>query len=160
MKLESAIRSIAKSPLSVSRIKRIIKALYGEEVSPQEIAAACDRLGIATPSREKTGDIRDQYPDEYTFLLESRTFWRNVRRYWGDDNARTLAGVLSEATASMWRGLYPQLASYSTSGIHDRRKIDLSANSDEPLETEKFYTWDLQVYYYLQGIELEFRFNC
>ena len=106
MEIKEIVLAIADGTLSASRIKRIAKAAYGVEISPKVIGQITAGAGILTPHREPTGDeLRDDYPDQWSILLEARSFWVRVRRYWGDDAAIALRDALTTATAERWRGL-------------------------------------------------------
>lgn len=159
MDTKEIVLAIADGTLSVSRIKRIAKAAYGVELNPKVIGQITDEAGIATPRREPTGDLRDAYPDKWSILLEARSFWVRVRRYWGDDAALALEYAVRRATAEQWRGLSEQFGAYTTPAIRDRASINLTAVSKAVPQLESLYSWELQRDLYLQGFEQEFAAN-
>jgi hypothetical protein len=151
------ILGIADGTLSVSRIKRIAKALHGIDLDTQQIVEVTKSALVSTPHRQKTNDLLfEQYPDRYSVLLEAKSFWERVRRYWGDSAALKLKQGLEKAIVDNWRGLYSQFAAYTTSAIYDRADIDLKATNDNPLELERLYPWDIQKDAYLHGFNLNF----
>lgn len=158
MNAKKIVLEIADGSMSVSRIKRISQSVYGIEIDPKLIEQITASAGIATPHREPFSDpLKNQYPDKWSVLLEARSFWVRVRRYWGDDSATALKIAIANSTAGRWRSLRKQFDSYINPHIVDRCNLSLnSPETDLPLELETLYSWDLQRELYLKAFEQEF----
>lgn len=152
------IFAIADGTLSVSRIKRIVKAIYGVEITPDEILRITIQANIVTPKRVLSErELENNYPDQWSILLEACSFWVRVRRYWGDKAAIRLCDRIQLATIGQWRSLKNQFPIYTDSGIFQRQDIDLEAvEISVPTELESLYPWNLQQSLYLQRFTQEF----
>ena len=154
------ILSIADGTQSVSRIKRIVIAAYVIELTHDEILGVTTSAGIATPKRVISGnELKDRYPDRWSILMEARTFWARVRRYWGDNAAAELYEAIEDASDFQWRGLVVQFPGYVDSMIYDRTAINLQAERLEPTELESLYDWEMQRELYLQACKRELEQN-
>lgn len=149
--LEQQIQLIADGKKSVSRITRILKAL-GHKADHAWVAHYCKTHGIPIPA----GIRGDAYPDIWSFLLEARTFWVRVRRYWGDKKAQYLHQQIQDL--KIFKKLYPQFGSYTTSSIYERRDLDLNFKKALPAEIKAFDLSKIQQKY-IEAFEIEFRLN-
>ncbi len=148
------IKKIANGKISISRIKKIASSVYGIDLTIEEIIEFTSKNNIPTPQVTS----RVPYPDENSIFFEARTFWKKVRRYWGDEKARLLSEKIVAANVNSWRGLYPQLSDY-IAPIHERSDIDYDRTDDEYLELEKLYSAEQQKILYLKALEAEFKEN-
>ncbi len=153
------ILEVADGTISASRIKRIIEAKYNVLIEAKKIYQVCQENNICTPKGVPSNQYAS-YPDKWSILLEAKTFWIRVRRYWGDNSTCDLERAIQLSDRSNWLGLYSQFGSYTTSAIHDRRNINLELTLIEQNEPEKLgYSWDLQRDLYLEACEQIFFIN-
>lgn len=134
------VLEIADGTLSVSRIKKIVRAIWGIDITTEEVGDICTGEGIPTPKKATPiNTIERQYPDKYSVFLEARTWWGQARRIWGDPWCEELLRTMEIASDPTFRSIFGQLGDVAHPQILDRKALETESVQMNPLHLEWLY---------------------